>query len=106
MKITEVTPEQVKSFVKTRLIAGNPHLVERFEKEELAVLVQATFFNEQELRVEYTEEKAVRNYVLRKEIAYQVIQALLGGSDAEPDGVIKDEKDWCRYFEIQEKGRR
>lgn len=102
MKITEVAPSQVKEFVKTRLSKESSHIVEKFTKEELALLVQAMFFNEQELKLDLEEEEATKRYIFRKEIAYQVICVLLDGSKEIPYGsTIKDERDWCRYFQIE-----
>lgn len=94
MKITEVEPCQVKKFVKTRLSKENPHIVEKLTKEELALLVQALFFNEQGLKLDFEEEEATKRYIFRKEIAYQVICVLLEGSKEISYGsTIKDERD-------------
>jgi hypothetical protein len=63
----------------------------------LATFVDSIFFKEFTPKIFANEEEQVRNYVLKKEVAYQVIKKLLKGHDRVP-ALIQSEEDWRRYF--------
>lgn len=77
---------------------GNTHITDtKFSDRELAKLVDMMFFKNTEQHFDSEEEEAV-NFLMKKEVAYQVIRRLAG--EEEIQGVIQNEMDWMWYFQL------
>ena len=110
-EMREYPESQILRYAKLYLPEGKTHYFnEEFSNEDLAFLINMFFVFELEYvsaEGKQKEELDAINWWLKKEIAYQTINRLVG--EKKITCVIQNEKDWCRYFlfpyqsEIEEK---
>lgn len=86
--------------MKQYLPEGETHITkEQFTDERMAKLVNMLFLTEtyKSYYEKLTEKEKANLYWFKKEVAYQVIQRLIGNNGKIPT-VIQTEADWNRYF--------
>lgn len=78
---------------------GKTHIIEPLTNKELAIWVETLFLKESKCDCKGEKETA-EQILLRKEIAYQVIQRLTENEEVK-ENLIRSEKDWRRYLQIE-----